>query len=76
MLLVSKWYFVGNHRVWLVAEGLRIVKSPVSSNLSLKGARRTLQQSSSGPTVSLPDAGGTGAKRLGHRTGSPAVLLQ
>ena len=26
-----KWYPVGNHRVWLVGEGLRIVKSPVAS---------------------------------------------
>jgi hypothetical protein len=26
-----KWYFLKNHRVWLVAEGLRIVKSPVAS---------------------------------------------
>ena len=26
-----KYYLVPNHRVWLVAEGLRIVKSPVSS---------------------------------------------
>lgn len=26
-----KWYIVSNHRVWLVAEGLRIVKSPVAS---------------------------------------------
>jgi hypothetical protein len=26
-----KWYPVGTHRVWLVGEGLRIVKSPVSS---------------------------------------------
>jgi hypothetical protein len=26
-----KWYPLHNHRVWLVAEGLRIVKSPLSS---------------------------------------------
>jgi hypothetical protein len=26
-----KWYIVPNHRVWLIAEGLRIVKAPVSS---------------------------------------------
>jgi hypothetical protein len=26
-----KWYFVGSHRVRLVAEGLRIIRSPVSS---------------------------------------------
>ena len=26
-----KWYFLRDHRVWLVAEGLRIVKSPLSS---------------------------------------------
>ena len=26
-----KWYIVPNHRVWLVGEGLRIVKAPVSS---------------------------------------------
>jgi hypothetical protein len=26
-----KWYLVNNHRVWLMGEGLRVVKSPLSS---------------------------------------------
>ena len=29
-----KWYPIGNHRIYIVAEGLRIVKSPVSSILT------------------------------------------
>jgi hypothetical protein len=43
-----KWYIVGNHRVWLVAEGLRIFNSPVSSvitpyNSGFKGSAPILQ---------------------------------
>jgi hypothetical protein len=43
-----KWYIVGNHRVWLVAEGLRIFNSPVSSvitpyNSGFKGWAPMLQ---------------------------------